>query len=330
MPHAPDDAGVLEAEAVAITGAELVEAELAEAVVVKGLVKAYGGRRVVDGLSFTAVAGQVTAVLGTNGAGKTTTIECCEGLRRPDAGTVRVLGVDPAKAGPDHRAAVGVMLQGGGLPNGAKPLMLVHHVARLHAHPLEPAALAARLGIDEFARTPVRRLSGGQRQRLALACALVGRPRVLFLDEPSAGLDPQARSVVWNLIAEVRAAGTAIVLSTHLIDEAERLADQVVVVHHGRVVAEGTPAQLTSDRTEAVRFSAVPGLDLATMRYALPADIDVDEPTPGDYVVAGVIDPMVLATITSWCASHQVMPRGLTVGRRSLEDVFLELTGQGP
>jgi len=297
-----------------------------DAVVVAALVKAYGGRRVVDGLSLTAAFGQVTAVLGSNGAGKTTTIECCEGLRSADSGTVRVLGVDPATAGPDHRAAVGVMLQGGGLPNGARPLELLRHVARLHAQPLEPAALAALLGLDEFARTSVRRLSGGQRQRLALACALVGRPRVLFLDEPSAGLDPQARLVVWDLVAEQRAAGTAIVLTTHLIEEAERLADTVVVVDHGRLVAEGTPAQLTGERAEAVRFTAFPGLDLATMRDALPVDVEVREPSPGSYVVAGVIDPLVLATITSWCASHHVMPQGLTVGRRSLEDVFLELT----
>lgn len=299
-------------------------------VVVEGLVKVYAGRRVVDGLSFTASEGAITAVLGTNGAGKTTSIECCEGLRSPDGGTVRVLGADPATAGPDHRAAVGVMLQGGGLPNGARPLELVRHVARLHADPLDPVALAARLGVEEFVRTPVRRLSGGQRQRVALACALVGRPKVLFLDEPSAGLDPQARLAVWDLIAEVRAEGAAIVLTTHLIEEAERLADDVLVVDHGRVIAHGSPAELTRDGAEAVRFSAVPGLDLATMRDALPAEIDVDEPTPGAYVVAGVIDPLVLATITSWCASHQVMPVGLTVGRRSLEDVFLELTGRGP
>ncbi len=301
----------------------------ADAVVVEGLVKSYGGRRVVDGVSFCAPAGQVTAVLGTNGAGKTTTIECCEGLRSPDDGLVRVLGADPATAGPDHRAAVGVMLQGGGLPNGARALDLLAHVARLHAHPLDTAVLAERLGLPDFARTPVRRLSGGQRQRLALACALVGRPRVLFLDEPSAGLDPQARLGVWDLVAEVRRDGAAVVLTTHLIEEAERLADAVVVLDAGRVVATGSPQQLTGGGAdaEAVRFSAVPGLDLTTMREALPPDVVVEEPAPGRYLVAGVIDPLVLATVTSWCASHQVMPQGLTVGRRSLEDVFLALTG---
>lgn len=303
-----------------------------DCVVVDRLVKSYGGRPVVDRLSFTAAPGEVTAVLGTNGAGKTTIIECCEGLRSPDAGTVRVLGADPLTAGPDHRAAVGVMLQGGGLPNGARPLELVRHVARLHAAPLDPLVLAERLGIPDFARTPVRRLSGGQRQRVALACAVVGRPRVLFLDEPSAGLDPQARLTVWELVGEIRAAGTAVVLTTHLIEEAERLADDVVLVSAGTVVAHGSPQQLTDvggDSAEAVRFAAPAGLDLTTMRDALPADVQVGEPASGQYLVTGLIDPLVLATITSWCASHQVMPQGLRVGRRSLEDVFLELTAGG-
>ena len=301
------------------------------AVVVDTLVKVYVGRRVVNDLSLVARAGQVTAVLGTNGAGKTTTVECCEGLRRPDGGQVRVLGQDPLTAGADHRAAVGVMLQGGGLPPGARPLALVRHVARLHAHPLDPGGLADRLGIVDFARTPVRRLSGGQRQRVALACALVGRPRVLFLDEPSAGLDPQGRLVVWDLIDEVRTQGAAVVLTTHLIEEAERLADQVVLVDRGRVVAQGTPEELTgAERSaEQVRFNAQPGLDLASMRQALPPEVEVSEPSPGEYLVRGVIDPGVLSDITSWCAARQLMPQGLSVGRRRLEDVFLSLTGRG-
>src|SRR4051794_2819378 len=193
-----------------------------DAVVVRGLVRAYGAVRAVDGLDLVARRGQVTAVLGPNGAGKTTTVECCEGLRRPDAGTVRVLGVDPQLAGPQHRARVGVMLQDGGLPTGARAAGLVQHVARMHANPVPPATLCTELGIDAFARTTVRRLSGGQRQRLALACALVGRPDVLFLDEPSAGLDPQSRQAVWSVLADVRAQGAAVVLTTHYMEEAER------------------------------------------------------------------------------------------------------------
>jgi ABC-2 type transport system ATP-binding protein len=305
-------------------------ADTSAAVVVDGLVKSYRGRRVVDGLRLSAARGAVTAVLGPNGAGKTTTIECCEGLRRPDAGTVRVLGADPATADAHHRARVGVMLQGGGLPTSARALELLHHVARMHARPVPVDQLAERLGIGDFAGTTVRRLSGGQRQRVALACALIGRPEVLFLDEPSAGLDPQSRLGVWELVQQARSSGAAVVLTTHLIEEAERLADLVVVVDAGRVVAQGSPGQLTGSRekAESVRFAADPRLDLAALRSALPADVRAEEPTPGQYLVEGHIDPRVLATVTSWCASQHVMPRGLTVGRRSLEDVFLDLTGR--
>jgi ABC-2 type transport system ATP-binding protein len=300
------------------------------AVVVEGLVRSYGARRAVDGLDLTAAAAAVTAVLGPNGAGKTTTIECCEGLRRPDAGTVRVLGRDPLTADAAHRARVGVMLQDGGLPGGSRALDLVHHVARLHAHPLDVNEIAERLGLHPVARTPLRRLSGGQRQRVALACALVGRPLVVFLDEPTAGLDPQARLAVWQLVEQVRDAGTAVVLTTHLMDEAERLADRVFVVDAGRVVASGSPAELTGARgaAEQVRFGARPRLDLTALRSALPADVRVSEQAPGDYLVSGPVDPRVLSTVTAWCAAQGVMPEGLTVGRRSLEDVFLDLTGR--
>ncbi|WP_426566986.1 ABC transporter ATP-binding protein [Angustibacter sp. McL0619] len=300
-----------------------------DAVVVRGLVRSYGPVRAVDGLDLLARRGEVTAVLGPNGAGKTTTLECCEGLRRADSGTVRVLGADPHLAGPGHRARVGVMLQDGGLPTGAHAAGLVRHVSRMHAHPVDPATLCAELGIDAFARTTVRRLSGGQRQRLALACALVGRPEVLFLDEPSAGLDPQARQAVWSVLADVRSAGTAVVLTTHYMEEAERLADVVFVVDGGRVVAHGSPAELTSGTSaDVARFSARPALDLDTLRRALDPAVSVVEHQPGQYLLEGKIGPQVLATLTSWCVSQGVMPDGLTVGRRSLEDVFLELTGR--
>ncbi|QGN57197.1 ABC transporter ATP-binding protein [Nostocoides sp. HKS02] len=216
------------------------------AVVVTGLEKRYGGHLAVDGARWSATAGAVTAMLGPNGAGKTTMIECCEGLRRPDAGEVRVLGRDPWRAGPDHRARVGVMLQDGGLPNSARPLRLLHHLASLYAAPAPVDDLAERLGIVEFAGTPVRRLSGGQRQRVALAAALVGRPEVVFLDEPSAGLDPHARLDVWDLVRATATAGTAVVVTTHSFEEAERLADHIVVVASARVVADGTLAEVTA------------------------------------------------------------------------------------
>jgi ABC-2 type transport system ATP-binding protein len=212
---------------------------------VRGLVKSYAGRRAVDGLDLSAAAGQITAVLGPNGAGKTTTVEICEGLRTADAGAVRVLGLDPASQLTELRPRVGVMLQDGGLPTGARALPLLRQVAKFYAHPHDVGALAERLGITSYAGTSVRRLSGGQRQRLALALALVGRPELVFLDEPSAGLDPQARLAVWDLVREARDAGTSVVLTTHAMDEAERLADQVAILSHGRLVAAGTPAELT-------------------------------------------------------------------------------------
>ena len=298
------------------------------AVAVEGLLKRYGGRTVVDGLSFTAEAGAVTAVLGPNGAGKTTTIACCEGLRRPDAGSVRVLGLDPAVDGAALRPRVGVMLQDGGLPTGAGALEVLRHVAALHADPVPVDDLVAALGLASFARTRVRRLSGGQRQRLAVACALVGRPEVVFLDEPSAGLDPQSRLALWDVVAQVRAAGAAVVLSTHLMEEAERLADHVVVVDGGRVVAAGSPAELT--RTESsLSFSATPGLPLGSLQSALPPGTSAVEPSPGRYLLTGVeAGPQVAATVAAWCAAHDVLPEGLGAGRRTLEDVFLDLTGR--
>ena len=300
----------------------------APAVEVEDLRKHYGGAAVLDGLSFTAARGRVTALLGPNGAGKTTTIACCEGLRSPDSGRLRVLGLDPVRDAARLRPRVGVMLQDGGLPTGVGALEALRHVAGLHTHPLDVDALAQRLGLTSFARTRVRRLSGGQRQRLALACALVGRPELVFLDEPSAGLDPQARLAVWEVVRQARAAGVAVVLSTHLMEEAERLADDVVVVDHGRVVASGSPAELT--RGPAVLgFRARPGLPTASLAQALPAGAEVHEDEPGRYTVLGVPpDPRVAATVTSWCAGHDVFPEGLGAVRRTLEDVFLDLTGR--
>lgn len=302
------------------------------AVVVDSLVKRYGGRAVVDHLSFSAQAGAVTAVLGPNGAGKTTTMECIEGLRRPDGGQVRVHGLDPVRDAAALAPRVGVMLQDGGLPTGARVSEVITHVASLHAHPLDPASLLEALGLAAHARTTVRRLSGGQRQRLALSLAVVGRPEVAIFDEPTAGLDPQARHTVWDLVRRLRDDGVAVLLTTHLMDEAEGLADHVVVIDAGRVVAAGSPTQLLEGGGDRLRFQAAPGLDLRSLQSALPPGIALVEPEPGRYVVEGSpqtpVDPQVIATVTAWCAARGVMPSGLSVGRRSLEDLFLELTGR--
>jgi ABC-2 type transport system ATP-binding protein len=299
------------------------------AVEVEALRKTYrGGPVVLDGLSFRAERGRVTALLGPNGAGKTTTVAICEGLRRADTGTVRVLGLDPVADAVALRPRVGVMLQDGGLPTGVGALEALRQMASLHTAPLDVGALSERLGLTSFARTRVRRLSGGQRQRLAVACALVGRPELVFLDEPSAGLDPQARLAVWDVVREVRAAGVAVVLTTHLMEEAERLADDVVVVDHGRVVAAGSPEELT--RGPAVlSFRSRPGLPTADLARALPSGAEVTENSPGRYAVTGVdVDPRVVATVTNWCATHDVLAEGVGPVRRTLEDVFLDLTGR--
>ncbi|BBA96627.1 putative ABC transporter ATP-binding protein [Actinacidiphila reveromycinica] len=299
------------------------------AVEVAGLVKRYGARTAVDGLDLTVPRGSVTAVLGPNGAGKTTTVEVCEGYRRPDGGTVRVLGLDPVTQGAELRPRIGVMLQSGGVYPGARAEEMLRHAATLHADPVDPALLIERLGLEGCGRTAYRRLSGGQQQRLALAMAVVGRPELVFLDEPTAGLDPQARHATWDLVRELRADGVTVVLTTHFMDEAEQLADQVAIIDAGRAIAAGTPEELCRGGAEnTLRFSGRPALDLASLLNALPAGTRADELSPGSYRVEGTVDPQLLATVASWCAQHGVMPDHLAVERRTLEDVFLELTGR--
>lgn len=299
------------------------------AVEIDGLVKRYGPMTAVGELSLTVAAGTITALLGPNGAGKTTTVECCEGYRRPDSGSVRVLGLDPVRDGSALRPRVGVMLQeGAGLYPGARAVELIRHLAGLHAHPLPVDDLVARLRLDETGRTPIRRLSGGQRQRVALAAALVGRPELVFLDEPTAGLDPQARHATWDLLGDLRTDGVTVVLTTHLIDEAERLADDVAIIDHGRLVTHGPPAELTRDDDDSVQFDGPPRLPLTSLRAALPEGAVVTEVVPGRYRVEAVVDPQLLATLTSWCAANGVLAHGLDVGKRTLEDVFLEVTGR--
>ncbi|MFJ2646793.1 ABC transporter ATP-binding protein [Streptomyces sp. NPDC087420] len=296
---------------------------------IRGLIKRYGGKTAVDGLDLRIGAGTVTAVLGPNGAGKTTTVEICEGYRRPDAGTVRVLGLDPVADAARLRPRIGVMLQSGGVYSGARAGEMLRHMARLHAHPLDVDTLIERLGLGDCGRTAYRRLSGGQQQRLALALAVVGRPELVFLDEPTAGLDPQARRSTWDLVRELRAAGVGVVLTTHFMDEAEQLADDVVIVNAGRVIAQGSPEDLCRGGAEnTLRFTGRPGLDLGSLLKALPDGSAAAELTPGAYRIGGTIDPQLLATVTSWCAQHGVMASGIAVERHTLEDVFLELTGK--
>jgi ABC-2 type transport system ATP-binding protein len=299
------------------------------ALVIDGLVKRYGDRVAVDGVSLRVQRARVLALLGPNGAGKTTTIETCIGFRRADRGTVRVLGLDPHKENAELRPRIGVMLQSGGVYQAARCGEMLRLVASYAADPLDPAELLDRLGLTPVQNTPYRRLSGGQQQRLSLAMALVGRPEMVFLDEPTTGLDPQARHETWRIVEALRRDGVSIVLTTHDMEEAERLADDVVIVDHGTVIAAGTCDELIRGQAEReVRFQAVPGLDVAALAAALPEDCLVHEPAPGTYLVVGPVTPELVAAVAAWCATRGVLLGGLQVKQRTLEDVFLELTGR--
>jgi ABC-2 type transport system ATP-binding protein len=296
------------------------------AVVLEGLHLRYGHTLALDGLSFEVPAGGITALLGPNGAGKTSTVEICEGYRRPDSGSVRVWGLDPQRDGAALRSRVGVMLQDGGIYATSRAVPMLRHLAAFYADPLDVDDLVARLGLDSV-RATYRRMSGGEKQRLALACAVVGRPDLVFLDEPSAGMDPQTRLAAWDLVEQLRRDGVTVVLTTHLMDEAERLADTVVIVDHGRVVAQGTPGELT-DGFEILTFAAAEGLPLDSLRGRLPEGCTMSEARPGHYRVEGDVGPRTLSAIGDWCSEHGVLPRELSTGKRSLEDVFLDLTGR--
>ncbi len=295
----------------------------------RGVSKSYGDVAAVRGLDLEVNRAEVFALLGPNGAGKTTTVEMCEGFVRPDSGTIEVLGLDPRADNALLRTRIGVMLQGGGGYPAARAAELLELIAAYSADPLDPAWLLDTLGLADAAKTTYRRLSGGQQQRLALACAIVGRPELVFLDEPTAGMDAHARLVVWELIDALRRDGVTVVLTTHQLPEAEQLADRIVIIDRGAQVAAGTPAELMrSGAEDQLRFTAAPMLDLALLTSALPEGYRASERAPGEYLVEGRIDPQVLATVTAWCARLNVMANDVRVEQRSLEDVFLDLTGR--
>jgi ABC-2 type transport system ATP-binding protein len=293
----------------------------------------YGDKVAVDRLDLTVERGTITAVLGPNGAGKTTTLETCEGFRRPQEGTVRVLGLDPVADRHALLPRIGVMLQDGGAWSGARAPEMLRHIASLHSHPLDPAVLEERLGLGEFARTAYRRLSGGQKQRLGLAMALIGRPEVVFVDEPTAGLDPAARHTVWELFSELREDGVTIVLTTHYMDEAERLADLIHIIDRGRLIASGSPLELTRGGTASTIRLVVtkpfpPGAP-ASLKEALGPGTEVVLLDELSLLVTGPADASTLARVSRWCEENGVLPESLTLGTRNLGDVFLELTGRG-
>jgi len=294
------------------------------------MVKRYGSATAVDGLSLIAGRGEVTAILGPNGAGKTTTIEVCEGYRSADTGTVRVLGLDPVRDAARLKPRVGVMLQAGGFPPAVPAGEYLRTLSRFHVKPHDPAWLLDIVGLTSHAKTPYKRLSGGQQQRLSLAAAVLGRPDLVFLDEPTAGMDPQARHATWDLVTALRHDGVSVILTTHFMEEAERLADHVVIIDHGQVVADGAPAQLTGSAGQ-LRFRAETALDIDSLLTALPPGSAAKESPAGHYLIEvpdGVVKPALLAAVTAWCADRGVLPRSLQIESRTLEDVFLELTGK--
>jgi len=301
-------------------------------VVIEDLRMRYGDKVAVDGLSLSVARGSITAVLGPNGAGKTTTLETCEGYRKAQGGRVRVLGLDPQTQRRDLLPRIGVMLQNGGAWSGVRAVEMLRHIAALHAHPLPVPMLVERLGLESCGRTPYRRLSGGQQQRLALAMAVVGRPELVFVDEPTAGMDPQARRTTWDLLDELRADGVTIVLTTHYMDEAERLADQVHVIDRGRLITSGSPFDLTrSSGNSTIRLVVTepfPPSAPASLQATLGAGTRVQAVNAHSLLITGPADASTLAKVSAWCDEQGVLPESLTLGQRTLEDVFLQITGR--
>src|SRR5947209_9047546 len=296
------------------------------AIVVDGLTKSYGERRAVDGLSFSVEAGEVFSLLGPNGAGKSTTVEILEGYRRADSGKVSVLGIDPSRNGSELRPRIGVMLQEGGLYPAITPREALVLFAAYYEHPRDPDDLLRTVGLQEAAATRYRRLSGGQKQRLALALALLPRPHLVFLDEPTAGLDPQARRVTWEIVRELHDSGVTVLLTTHYLEEAERLADRVAIIDEGRLVALDTPARLLQSGSPAVRLRTSDPIDPSVLRQ-LPSALGVRR--EGDaYIVEPSSIPDLLVEITTAMRDLAIAVTELRVGGGSLEDVFLRLTGK--
>lgn len=298
------------------------------ALTIRGLQYSYGTHRVVDGIDLTAETGSVLGVLGPNGAGKSTTISLAVGIRRPDSGTVEIFGHDPVSDHATTSQLAGVMLQDGGLPMSSKPLQVLRHLSSLYENPLPVDELAEPLGLHDFAGRTMRRLSGGQKQRVALAAALIGRPRLVFLDEPCAGLDPQAREVVHSFIADLAERGVAVVLTTHDLAEAEELSDEVVVIDRGRIIAQGAPEELRS---------ASAGSRSLTIRLGSPAPADLVDrlaelgPASAQDSLITIDGTPTASQIAAACtaiaeAGLQITDIGMQ--RQSLSDVFFELTGR--
>ncbi|TRX63045.1 ABC transporter ATP-binding protein [Corynebacterium hiratae] len=296
------------------------------ALVLDNVMKTYGDVNAVNGLSFRANYGEILCLLGPNGAGKTTTIEMCEGFKKPTSGRIEVLGLNPARNPDAVRSRIGIMLQGGGSYSGIKVKEMLELSASYNENPLDPEWLLDTLGLRGVAKSSYRRLSGGQQQRLSLALAIIGRPELVFLDEPTAGMDAQSRLAVWDLIRALRADGVTVILTTHLMDEAEALSDRVVIIDHGQLVASGTAASLTdSADVPQVSFDTATPVDLEALR---DAGIAAEALRPLHYRLTSEASPAGIAALASSLAAQNVILRNLHTSHRNLEEVFLDLTGR--
>lgn len=307
----------------------------APALELRDVVKRFGSTTAVGGLNLRVERGEIFALLGPNGAGKTTTIEMCEGFQTPTSGNIRVLGVDPSRDPDQVRRRVGIMLQGGGAYSSVRAGEMLHLAASYSANPHDPEWLLDVVGLSKQRRTTYRRLSGGQQQRLSLAMALIGRPELVFLDEPTAGMDAQSRLMVWDLVSQLSQDGVSVVLTTHLMDEAEALADRIMIIDHGQTVAAGTPAELTNGDTAGIQtlnISTDRELDVPLIETALTAAGHqvpaLQAIRPLHYNLPATATPQLLADLAAAVAKQDVLIRRMEADHRNLEQVFLELTGK--
>lgn len=293
---------------------------------VEGLRKAYGDTVAVDDVSFAVTSGEIFGIVGPNGAGKTTAVECLIGLRRPDAGEITVLGLDPLKAGAELRQRLGIQLQQAALPDRIKVWEALDLFAAFYQHPAPWPPLLAEWGLAEKRNAFVGNLSGGQKQRLFIALALVNDPELVILDELTSGLDPRARRATWDLVRAVRNRGVTVLLVSHAMDEVQRLCDRVAIFDHGRIVALDSPAALiaSATREQRVRFRVVNGFEPEGLR-ATPGVRRVDR--DGDEVIVAGDGPLMAAVATA-LAAHGLAPSDLRTESATLDDVFLSLTGR--
>ncbi len=302
------------------------DARVMNVIEVTDLVKRYDGRAAVDGVTFAVEDGEIFGILGPNGAGKTTTVESIAGLRRPDAGSIRVLGLDPQQDRDALRAVVGVQLQESEVPERLTVAEAVELFSAFYPDPEDPGALIADLGLTDKWDTQYRRLSGGQKQRLSIALALVGKPRVAILDELTTGLDPAARRETWQLIESVRDRGVTVVLVTHFMEEAERLADRVAVIDGGRIIAIDTPGGIVAriDPEQRLRFR--PSAPIEDQLLSDLTEVKRVERSGSVIVVTGTGN--LIHAVTSVLAQHQVVANDLRVEQANLDDAYLALTAR--